>query len=88
MPGVTAMTQGDLLLLAQIYAEARGVKLGTVSRRATRGSNPTLFDRLGKGSSCTRRTREHAAQWFREHWPRNVEWPPSVPRHRSPQERV
>jgi len=72
------------MLLARIVAKASGVKLGTVSRWATRDTNPMLFDRLAQGRGCTPRTIERAAQWFHEHWPRNVEWPPTVPRHRSP----
>jgi len=39
MPGVAAMTQGDILLLARTLAKARGVKLSTVSRWVTRGTN-------------------------------------------------
>ena len=33
-------------------AEARGVKLGTVSRWATRGTNPMLFDRLAGAAAA------------------------------------
>jgi len=88
MPGVAAMTQGDILLLARTLAKARGVKLSTVSRWVTRGTNPVLFDRLAKGLGCTPPTVERVGRWFRNHWPRHIEWPPSVPRHRSSQERV
>ena len=83
------MTEGDLLLLARIVAETRGVKLGTVSRWATRDTNPMLFDRLARGRGCTPRTVDRAATWFQRHWPRNVEWPPGVPRQEpaEPRER-
>ena len=74
------MTRGDLLLLAQTLAEARGVKLVTISRWATRGSNPQLFDRLAAGRGCSTHTAERVGAWFQRHWPRHVEWPPSVPR--------
>jgi hypothetical protein len=53
---VLVWTQGDILLLARALAEARGVKLSTVSRWVTRGTNPVLFDRLAKGHGCTPRT--------------------------------
>ena len=74
------MTQSDLLLLARTLAEARGVTLSTVSRWATRDRNPMLFDRLAAGRGCTPRTVDRIGRWFRNHWPRQVEWPPSVPR--------
>jgi hypothetical protein len=77
------MTQGDLLLLARTLAEARGVKLVTIGRWVTRGSNPQLFDRLAAGGTCSSRTRRRVGDWFCAHWPRHVEWPPSVPREEA-----
>ena len=44
--GGMQMTQSDILLLARTLAAARGVKLSTVSRWATRDTNPMLFGRL------------------------------------------
>ena len=82
------MTEPDLLLLARIVAEARGVKLGTVSRWATRDTNPMLFDRLAQGRGCTPRTCERAAAWFRQHWPRHVAWPRGVPRQEPAEARL
>ena len=76
------MTQGDLLTCARVLAEARGVKLVTISRWATRGSNPQLFDRLAAGRSCSTHTAERVGAWFQRHWPRHVEWPPGVPREK------
>ena len=77
------MTQSDIPLLARTLAEARGVKLSTVSRWATRDRNPRLFDRLAAGHGCSTRTVERIGGWFEQHWPRNVEWPPGVPRQES-----
>ena len=74
------MTQSDVLRLARVLAEARGVKLAAVSLWVTRRSNPPLFDRLAAGHGCTPRTVDRAGAWFQRFWPRHVEWPPSVPR--------
>ena len=74
------MTQGDILLLARVLAEVRGVKLRTVSRWVSDGHNPNLFDRLAAGGGCTPRTVDLAGDWFRQHWPQHVEWPSGVPR--------
>jgi hypothetical protein len=82
--GGMQMTQSDILLLARTLAAARGVKLSTVSRWATRDTNPMLFGRLAAGRGCSTHTVELVGEWFERFWPRNVEWPPSVPRHRSP----
>ena len=76
------MTQSDILLLATTLAEARGVKLATVGRWVTRGTNSPLFDQMAAGGVCTPGTVDLAGAWFRRFWPRHVEWPPSVPRER------
>jgi hypothetical protein len=81
-----AMTQSDILLLARTLAEARGVKLATVGRLVTSGSNSALFDRLAAGHGCAPGTVDLAGAWFLRFWPRHVEWPSEVPRetpHRS-----
>ena len=43
------MIQDDLLLLAHILARVRGIKLSTLSKLATAGSNRLLFERLAAG---------------------------------------
>jgi hypothetical protein len=60
------MTQSDILLLATTLAEARGVKLTTIGRWATRRTNSLLFDWLAAGGGCTPRTVERFGAWFRE----------------------
>ena len=76
------MTQGDILLLACVLAEVRGVKLRTVSRWVSGGHNPNLFDRLARGGGCTPRTVDLAGDWFRAALAAHVEWPPGVPRQK------
>ena len=82
-----AMTLGDILLLARTLAAARGVKLVTVSRWVTGGSNPTLFDRIARGYGCHPSTRRRAEVLFAAHWPRHVEWPLPTPPQTLPEPR-
>ena len=78
------MTREDLLLLAHILSRVRGVTLDTVSKWATHGSNRLLFERLAAGHGCSKQTVQRAAAWFDANWPKNVEWPPGIPRHERP----
>jgi len=74
------MTRHDLLLLARILAETRRVRLITVSKWVTAGTNHLLFDRLARGEGCSTQTLARAERWFRQHWPQHLEWPSGVPR--------
>ena len=42
--------------------------------------NPVFLARLRTGASCTIRLYTRALQWFSDHWPPHLEWPPDVPR--------
>jgi len=82
------MTQDDLLLLAHILARVRGIKLSTLSKLATAGSNRLLFERLAAGHGCSTQTVDRAAAWFAANWPRHLEWPAGIPRQGPPGARV
>jgi len=79
----------DILRLARLYAEAEQVALSTVGERACK--NGKLFNRLVAGHDATTRSLLAAESFFREHWPRNAEWPadisPKPPRARRPRSR-
>jgi hypothetical protein len=64
----------NLVALAEKFAEAEGVQLSTVSKRAY--GNATFFDDLREGrQSISVRKVNDALAWFRENWPKGVEWP-------------
>lgn len=65
----------NLLTVARRFAEARRIKLTTVSRLA-HGDDP-FFDRLAKKQgSFTARKYDEVMQKFRELWPEGIEFPP------------
>jgi len=72
------MRATDLLVLAETYRLATGIRFWTLSALAT-GSNNTLY-RIAQGKGCHSRTAERAFDWFADNWPDGVEWPASVPR--------
>ena len=69
----------QVLLLARLYADAKGHSLSTISLRiADQGS---LFGRLASGEAdLTLKRRDRIIQQFTDHWPEGLAWPTSIPR--------
>ncbi|RXF72091.1 hypothetical protein [Hansschlegelia zhihuaiae] len=63
---------------ASAFAEAKGVELVTVARRAC--GDWRFFDRLETGASFTIRKYDDAMAWFSDNWPEGLAWPVGVPR--------
>jgi hypothetical protein len=68
----------DLLILAEVYRTATGIRFWTLSALATGSAN--TFYRIRQGKGCHSRTAERAWDWFSDNWPPGVEWPDTVPR--------
>jgi hypothetical protein len=68
----------NLLAIAKAYAEANGVKLGSVSRKAY--GNASFFHQLATGKhSISVKRAEEILNWFRKNWPEDTAWPPLRP---------
>ena len=67
----------DIRLLAERYANARGIALSTLARLAVR--NSTVFDRLDRGR-VTVRTLRDLVSYLSDRWPEGLEWPSDIPR--------
>jgi hypothetical protein len=86
------MTQGDILLLARTLAEARGVKAPartSVGDGGARLGHPRHESDAVRPAGEGKQLHEGAPggtprSGSASTGPRNVEWPPGVPRHRSP----
>lgn len=64
----------NLLAMARVCAEARGVKLTTLSGEAH--GDPPFFDRLvQKKGSFTFRKYDEIMKWFAANWPKGVKRP-------------
>lgn len=72
------MRSAHLLILGHAYAQATGVSLGIVARRA--GIHEKVFRRLAQGKGVYSQTLEQAEAWFAANWPDGVAWPDGVPR--------
>jgi len=83
------LSPANILRLARLYAAAEEVALSTVGKRAC--GNVRIFNRIAAGHGANTRSLEAAESFFREHWPRNAEWPadivPKPPRARRPRSR-
>ena len=69
----------SLVELASRYANWRGVSLWRIGHlAANRGS---FFVDLRDGRRhCQTNTYTRVLQWFADHWPAELEWPPDTPR--------
>ena len=72
------MYSENLLSLARLYVDCRGLSLATVSTYMA-GSGDTLA-RLERGHDLTTRRAARFSQWFSDHWPDGLEWPADFPR--------
>lgn len=72
------MTSSELLRLALAYAQATGLELSTVSRKACGKDNNKSLARLSRGHGINAATVERAASWFAENWPDDAPWPEGV----------
>jgi hypothetical protein len=73
------LTADQILLLAHAYAEATGLTLYGVGKRACGPSNDKVFLRLERGQGITARSLEIACGWLLNNWPENAAWPNTVP---------
>lgn len=73
-----AMSSHDLLQIASLYAAHRGLSVSTVSTYMG-GSGDTLA-RLERGHDIMTRRAARFLQWFSDHWPADLDWPPDIPR--------
>ncbi len=72
------MTTDSLLRLIELYASARGLTVSTVSTYAT--AHGDTHARLARGHDITTRRAARVVQWFSDHWPAGVDWPPDIDR--------
>ena len=68
----------QLLDMAEAYADARGLRLSSVSTYAS-GSGHT-FARLRNGHTITSKRSVHIVQYFSDHWPADLPWPRGIQR--------
>ena len=64
--------------LATSFGHHEGVSHWAVSYRAT--GKGDFFRRLMDGHTCTIATFNRILQWFSNHWPAGLPWPPDIPR--------
>ena len=72
------MDAEKLLHLADAFCERSGLTLSTASTYAA--NHGALFGRLSRGHDVTTRRAARIVQWFSDHWPSDLEWPPDIPR--------
>lgn len=72
------MDSENLLILADAYAARRRVSTATVSNLVV--GHARLFQRLGRGGSCTLKTFQKVLKWFSDNWPADLLWPAHIPR--------
>lgn len=73
------MTTEQILRLADLYGQHRGLARATVSTYAA--NDGKLFaDFAEKQTSCTLRRAAAIMRWFSDNWPADLEWPPHIPR--------
>ena len=77
MRGMDSLSR-NLVVLAEAYAEWRGVRLWRIGHLAAgRGA---FFVDLRTGRHCQTRTYLRVLQWFGDHWPSDLPWPADIPR--------
>ncbi len=67
----------SIFRVAHAYADHRQIALSTVGRLGM--GHGHFFERLAAGRVTLRRA-DRALQWFSDHWPVDLEWPPDIPR--------
>ena len=67
----------NLVKLAQIFANANGIKISTVSQYAS--GQGMLFQRLQSGADITHGRSTRILQWFADNWPVDLSWPADIP---------
>ena len=61
-----------------MFAEHLGLSLSTVGRKAA--NHGAFFIRLESGRTITEARKDRVFQWFSDHWPEGLDWPPGIPR--------
>lgn len=72
------MSTESIIRLCEVYAARRGLSLSTVSTYAAAAGD--FYKRLKAGHDLTTRRAARVIQWFSDHWPADLEWPPDIPR--------
>ena len=75
------MNSYQLAEMARAYGDHEGLSHWAVSYRVARKGD--LFRRFELGRSCTIDTYVRIIQWFSNHWPADLPWPPDIPRPAS-----
>ena len=70
--------EGDLQAVCDIYRSESSLSESRLG--ALTAGNPSFYPRLRGGASCTVKLYARVLQWFSDHWPDHLEWPPDVPR--------
>lgn len=71
VPGMNLKDQ--LVLLGDTYAKATGCTITTVSTYAM--NDGKRLDALRGGAQITTARYEAAVSWFKDHWPKGLDWP-------------
>ena len=66
------------MVLADAYRATNPLSESRLGQLAA--GNPIFYARLRAGSSCTIKLYTRVLEWFSNHWPPGLEWPPDVPR--------
>jgi len=72
------MRELSLVQLAQTYSLRVHLSLSRIGFLAA--NDGKFFGRLANGKTCTLRTSDRVLQWFSNHWPVDLAWPPDIPR--------
>ena len=72
------MQEATLIELAHKFAGSRQISLSRVGFLTA--NDGKFFDRIRAGGTCTLRTAARVAQYFSDHWPEDLDWPPDIPR--------
>lgn len=68
----------NMISLADAYARYANITHWRVSFIVRKDGQ--FFDRLRRGGGCTVATSQKVFQWFSNHWPADLDWPPDIPR--------
>ncbi len=68
----------SIMRLFETYATHRSLALSTVSTYAAAAGD--FYARLERGHDLTTRRAARVIQWFSDHWPADLDWPPDIPR--------
>ena len=79
------LIRGNVLKIAAVYADATGLSLSQVSKRAY-GNAEFLELSKNKGQSLSVKKLGAVLKWFRQNWPKTADWPflPAITMQQKP----